>query len=129
MTDCNAHGDGWHSDLKPENFLLADKSEDAPLKCTDFGLSVFYRPGQAFNEIVGSAYYVAPEVLKRSYSYEADIWSCGVILYILLSGAVDIHLCHFYQQQALVSIAFFKSVKCHIVIDWWAFRCLYLLPG
>ena len=49
-------------DLKPENFLLADKSENAPLKATDFGLSVFYRPGQVFTDIVGSAYYVAPEV-------------------------------------------------------------------
>lgn len=80
-----------NSDLKPENFLLADKAEDAPLKCTDFGLSVFYRPGQAFNEIVGSAYYVAPEVLKRSYSYEADIWSCGVMVHPPLWYASDVH--------------------------------------
>ena len=48
--------------MKPENFLLADKSEEAPLKATDFGLSVFYKPGQVFTDIVGSAYYVAPEV-------------------------------------------------------------------
>ncbi|BDA50363.1 Calcium-dependent protein kinase 34 [Coccomyxa sp. Obi] len=75
-----------HRDLKPENFLLFTKEEDSPLKATDFGLSVFYRPGQMFNDVVGSAYYVAPEVLKRKYGKEADIWSCGVILYILLSG-------------------------------------------
>ena len=49
-------------DLKPENFLLSDKAENAPLKATDFGLSVFYKPGQVFNDVVGSAYYVAPEV-------------------------------------------------------------------
>ncbi|EAY76207.1 hypothetical protein OsI_04143 [Oryza sativa Indica Group] len=66
-----------HRDLKPENFLLLSKDEDAPLKATDFGLSVF-------KDIVGSAYYIAPEVLKRSYGPEADIWSVGVILYILL---------------------------------------------
>ena len=53
-------------DLKPENFLLSDKSEDAPLKATDFGLSVFYKPGQVFTDIVGSAYYVAPEVCTLS---------------------------------------------------------------
>ena len=49
-------------DLKPENFLLATKAPDAELKATDFGLSVFYKPGQEFKDIVGSAYYVAPEV-------------------------------------------------------------------
>ncbi|KAJ7546743.1 hypothetical protein O6H91_08G052800 [Diphasiastrum complanatum] len=75
-----------HRDLKPENFLLANKEEDAPLKATDFGLSVFFRPGEKFTDLVGSAYYVAPEVLRRSYGPEADVWSAGVILYILLSG-------------------------------------------
>ena len=50
------------SDLKPENFLLGDSRPDAPLKATDFGLSVFYKPGQVFTDIVCSAYYVAPEV-------------------------------------------------------------------
>ncbi|GAQ88622.1 Serine Threonine protein kinase [Klebsormidium nitens] len=75
-----------HRDLKPENFLLADKSEDAALKATDFGLSVYFRPGEKFSDIVGSAYYVAPEVLRRNYGPEADVWSCGVILYILLCG-------------------------------------------
>ncbi|KAL3687100.1 hypothetical protein R1sor_013409 [Riccia sorocarpa] len=75
-----------HRDLKPENFLLANKSEDAPLKTTDFGLSVFFKPDQKFTNLVGSPYYIAPEVLNRSYGPEADIWSAGVILYILLSG-------------------------------------------
>nr|XP_016470887.1 PREDICTED: calcium-dependent protein kinase 17-like isoform X2 [Nicotiana tabacum] len=75
-----------HRDLKPENFLLLSKDEDAPLKATDFGLSVFYKQGDVFKDIVGSAYYIAPEVLKRRYGPEVDIWSIGVMLYILLCG-------------------------------------------
>ncbi|XP_023735656.1 calcium-dependent protein kinase 2 isoform X1 [Lactuca sativa] len=75
-----------HRDLKPENFLLLDKSENALLKATDFGLSVFIQEGKSYRDIVGSAYYVAPEVLKRKYGKEIDIWSAGVMLYILLSG-------------------------------------------
>lgn len=75
-----------HRDLKPENFLLTDNSPTADLKCIDFGLSAFFQPGQVFKDVVGSPYYVAPEVLRGRYSYHADMWSCGVILYILLCG-------------------------------------------
>ncbi|KAL7586720.1 calcium-dependent protein kinase 29 [Lactuca sativa] len=75
-----------HRDLKPENFLMVSQDEDSPLKATDFGLSVFIEEGTIYKEIVGSAYYVAPEVLRRRYGKEADVWSAGVILYILLSG-------------------------------------------
>ncbi|KAG9452585.1 hypothetical protein H6P81_005489 [Aristolochia fimbriata] len=76
-----------HRDLKPENFLFTTREEDAPMKLIDFGLSDFIRPDERLNDIVGSAYYVAPEVLHRSYSMEADIWSIGVISYILLCGS------------------------------------------
>ncbi|KAM2383397.1 hypothetical protein ACFXTH_040961 [Malus domestica] len=76
-----------HRDLKPENFLFATRSEDADMKLIDFGLSDFIRPDERLNDIVGSAYYVAPEVLHRSYSLEGDIWSIGVITYILLCGS------------------------------------------
>ncbi|KAL6575594.1 Cyclin-dependent kinase 4 [Orobanche hederae] len=76
-----------HRDLKPENFLFSSRSEDADLKLIDFGLSDFIRTDERLNDIVGSAYYVAPEVLHRSYSLEADIWSIGVIIYILLCGS------------------------------------------
>ncbi|PWA54085.1 phosphorylase kinase, gamma catalytic subunit [Artemisia annua] len=75
-----------HRDLKPENFLFKNKKESSPLKAIDFGLSIFFKPGEKFSEIVGSPYYMAPEVLKRSYGPEIDIWSAGVILYILLCG-------------------------------------------
>uniref|UniRef100_A0A2P2J6H1 non-specific serine/threonine protein kinase n=1 Tax=Rhizophora mucronata TaxID=61149 RepID=A0A2P2J6H1_RHIMU len=83
----NCHTMGvMHRDLKPENFLFLSAKEDSPLKATDFGLSVFFKPGEVFKDLVGSAYYVAPEVLRRIYGAEADIWSAGIILYILLCG-------------------------------------------
>ncbi|GFP98791.1 calcium-dependent protein kinase 8 [Phtheirospermum japonicum] len=82
---CHRNG-VMHRDLKPENFLFANKKETSPLKAIDFGLSVFFKPGERFNEIVGSPYYMAPEVLKRNYGPEVDVWSAGVILYILLCG-------------------------------------------
>lgn len=75
-----------HRDLKPENFVLKTKDRDSPVCAIDFGLSTFFRDNQVFGDLVGSPYYVAPEVLRRRYGREADIWSCGVILYILLSG-------------------------------------------
>ncbi|OMP02068.1 hypothetical protein COLO4_11378 [Corchorus olitorius] len=69
-----------HRDLKPED-------ENSQLKAIDFGLSDYVKPDERLNDIVGSAYYVAPEVLHRSYSTEADVWSIGVIAYILLCGS------------------------------------------
>jgi calcium-dependent protein kinase len=51
-----------HRDIKPENFLLTSPDDDAKLKLCDFGLSSYIKPGQRLQHVVGSAYYVAPEV-------------------------------------------------------------------
>ncbi|KAH6803755.1 calcium-dependent protein kinase 16 [Perilla frutescens var. frutescens] len=83
--ECHLHG-FVHRDMKPENFLFKSPKEDSHLKATDFGLSDFIKPGKKFQDIVGSAYYVAPEVLKRKSGPESDVWSIGVITYILLCG-------------------------------------------
>ncbi|KAK7284757.1 hypothetical protein RJT34_19510 [Clitoria ternatea] len=76
-----------HRDLKPENFLFLDGHEDSTLKAIDFGMSVFFKPGDIFSDVVGSPYYIAPEVLRKCYGPEADVWSAGVIIYILLCGS------------------------------------------
>ncbi|XP_068650390.1 calcium-dependent protein kinase 17 isoform X2 [Aristolochia californica] len=75
-----------HRDLKPENILLATKSPSSPIKLADFGLATYIKPGQKLHGTVGSPFYIAPEVLAGGYNEAADVWSAGVILYILLSG-------------------------------------------
>lgn len=78
-----------HRDLKPENCLFATNAEDADLKVIDFGLSCMddsVTGGNVMKTRVGSIYYVAPEVLKGRYDKSCDLWSIGVIVYILLCG-------------------------------------------
>lgn len=76
-----------HRDLKPENFLFLTEADDAPVKIIDFGLSRHDDTDLGVMQTkVGTPYYVAPEVLKREYTNSCDIWSIGVITYILLCG-------------------------------------------
>lgn len=78
-----------HRDLKPDNFMLLSKDQNAPIKLIDFGLSrSFYKfHGEGKGEVVrmetrvGTSLYMAPEVLRRNYSSACDTWSLGVILY------------------------------------------------
>lgn len=66
----------WRRDLKPENFLLASKAEDSALKSCDFGLSVFFKPSEVFTDVVGSPYYVAPEVRIAEFQSSSLIRAC-----------------------------------------------------
>lgn len=76
-----------HRDIKPENILLETKTTgDLSIKIIDFGTANFFENDTKLRLKVGTPYYIAPEVLKKEYSYKCDIWSCGVIMYILLSG-------------------------------------------
>ncbi|KAK3839583.1 MAG: kinase-like domain-containing protein [Linnemannia elongata] len=76
-----------HRDLKPENILL---DSSGTLKISDFGLATVFRHGGRSRPLetpCGSAPYVAPEVLEEEYSGDAvDIWSCGIILYVMMIG-------------------------------------------
>jgi calcium-dependent protein kinase len=75
-----------HRDLKPENLLL-DKDEANPkIKIIDFGTSQVFDPTTSMSQKFGTPYYIAPEVLKKNYTEKCDVWSIGVILYILLCG-------------------------------------------
>lgn len=73
-----------HRDIKPENILINPKS--LQVKLIDFGLSTYFNDRPELNTKVGTPYYVSPEVLKGSYGKQCDIWSIGVISYILLTG-------------------------------------------
>ncbi|CAI5516213.1 unnamed protein product [Closterium sp. Naga37s-1] len=75
-----------HRDLKPENILLVSPDSHTDVKIADFGLATFVQPGAALSAMAGSAFYIAPEVLAAQYGVEADMWSVGVVLFILLSG-------------------------------------------
>lgn len=90
---CYCHSQGiCHRDLKPENILFLTKDEDSPIKVIDFGLSRvtadLKKEGKQAHMTtrVGTAYYVSPEVLQGYYDEKCDVWSAGVLLYILLSG-------------------------------------------
>jgi len=75
-----------HRDLKPENLLLeANDDSDLTIKLIDFGSANFY-DNKKLTLKTGSSYYMAPEVINGRYDEKCDLWSCGVILYILLSG-------------------------------------------
>ena len=75
-----------HRDLKPENILIK-KDEDGfyRVKICDFGTSKAFKIGDIQKQIVGSAYYIAPEVIQKKYNSKCDLWSCGVILFVLLT--------------------------------------------
>eukprot|EP00918_Siedleckia_nematoides_P106076 GHVU01231567.1.p1 GENE.GHVU01231567.1~~GHVU01231567.1.p1 ORF type:complete len:386 (+),score=71.78 GHVU01231567.1:567-1724(+) len=75
-----------HRDLKLENWVYADPREDAPLKLIDFGFSRLFNRGIPMTAMHGTVYYVSPEVMDGCYREKCDIWSIGVIVYMLLSG-------------------------------------------
>ena len=75
-----------HRDLKPENILFDSMKKDAEIKILDFGLSRKYDKEQKMHSILGTPYYVAPEVLKGEYDEKCDIWSIGAMTYLMLCG-------------------------------------------
>ena len=75
-----------HRDLKPENILFETAEPDSEIKLIDFGLSRKYSQDEKMHTILGTPYYVAPEVLRGEYDEKCDLWSIGALCYIMLSG-------------------------------------------
>eukprot|EP00826_Nyctotherus_ovalis_P030290 TRINITY_DN2412_c0_g2_i2.p1 TRINITY_DN2412_c0_g2~~TRINITY_DN2412_c0_g2_i2.p1 ORF type:complete len:356 (+),score=110.69 TRINITY_DN2412_c0_g2_i2:374-1441(+) len=76
-----------HRNLKPENLLYDSLEKSATLRIIDFGMSQVFNPDIKMSVKIGTPLYIAPEVLLKSYTEKCDVWSCGVILYVLLFGS------------------------------------------
>lgn len=82
-----------HRDIKAENILFKSSNQnDLTVKICDFGLSRYLDSGKnplsnkKLHEVVGSPYYMAPEIIEKKYDFQCDIWAAGVVMYFLLSG-------------------------------------------
>ena len=82
-----------HRDIKLENIMISDKEKDNStgeelfwIKIIDFGTAKLFEKNKKEKDVVGSSYYIAPEVLKQNYNEKCDTWSVGVILYMTLVG-------------------------------------------
>lgn len=74
-----------HRDIKPEN-VLVDTELNNTLKIIDFGISIKMKDNEKLSDVKGTSYYIAPEVFEKNYNEKCDVWSIGVIMYILLAG-------------------------------------------
>lgn len=94
-----------HRDLKASNFLFLSPKHPTHIKIIDFGLSRVHEKQDVMRSRVGTPYYVAPEVLTSNYTNKCDVWSIGVITYMLLSGTLPFLAADELQTLQLVAKA------------------------
>jgi len=101
-----------HRDLKPENLIFADTSEQAQLKITDFGFASRFEESGKLSQSCGTPEYVAPEILEdKPYDEKCDVWSVGVIVYILLCGFPPFYADEDDELFAKIGAADFEFVE------------------
>lgn len=111
------HGSGIvHRDLKPENLLLCSETDDSDLKIADFGFAKRIKDLLPKETACGTPGYVAPEILRGDkYGAEVDIWSMGVICYVLLAGYPP-----FYDEDQKRLFKKIKEGRYHFHEDYWS---------
>ncbi len=91
-----------HRDIKPQNILFENDDPNSQVKIIDFATSQQFDPASKMRNRIGTPYYIAPEVLRRCYDEKCDVWSCGVVLYILLGGCPPFKAEN--EEQLLIAI-------------------------
>ena len=117
-----------HRDLKYENILFVDDSPKASIKLIDFGLSREILEHEELTEKAGTIYTMAPEVIKGNYSKQADLWSVGVIAYMLMSSQMPFYGSKRREiiNQILSGYVCQSKLKCQCFIDWQSHRLSFL---
>ncbi|MCQ2821395.1 MAG: protein kinase [archaeon] len=100
-----------HRDIKPDNILFSTIEEDSPIKLIDFGFSeIFCKENSLMEDSMGTIFYMAPEVLQGKYTLKCDIWACGIILYVMLTGEAPFFSCDKNELiEKIISMDFYTG--------------------
>lgn len=121
IAHCHKHGI-CHRDVKLQNILLENNGKDAQIKIVDFGNAARFRGHCPMTKIVGTTYTAAPEVFKESYDERCDVWSIGVVSYILLCGRRPFEALHVPIQPKARESSIIASIlmgRYHFMHDTW----------
>jgi len=100
-----------HCDLKPENFIFETGDDDSKILLIDFGMAKIVQWRQYHKTINGTPYYIAPEVLSGKYNEACDMWSMGVILFVMVFGFPPFHCSDGKLSQPQQDKAIFKKIQ------------------